>query len=68
MIRRLILIAALVFIGFDVARITISGVFLAGVVFLLVAGYLYGATTAAFWIADDELSERLDRVDQEISR
>lgn len=68
MTRRIILFAALLLIGFDIARLTITGVFLAGVVLMLVAGYLYGATTAAFWIADDELSERLDRVDREVAR
>ncbi len=68
MTRRILLILGLVLFAFDVARLNITGVALAGIVLMGVALYLYGILSAAFWVADEELSERLDRVDQEVGR
>lgn len=68
MIRRALLILGFVLFAFDVARLNMTGVALAGVVLMAVALYLYGAWSPSFWIADDELSARLDRIDQEVGR
>lgn len=68
MTRRILLILGLVLFAFDVARLNMTGVALAGIVLMAVALYLYGAFTPGFWVADDELSERLDRADQEAGR
>ncbi len=68
MTRRILLILGLVLFFFDVARLNMTGVALAGVVLMAIALYLYGITSPAFWVADEELGERLDRLEQEVGR
>lgn len=56
MIRALIawlcFIAALIFMGFDVIDFTITGLFILGVVLLVVWARLLGIFTTAFWLID----------------
>lgn len=68
MTARVLLLAGLVLCGFDVAQLRITGIFLLGVVFLVIAFWLFGGFTAAFWVADAETSARLDAVDVELDR
>lgn len=46
-----------VFIAFDVFRLQITGLFLLGVVFLVVWAWLIGVFTREFWILDEAPGE-----------
>jgi|GEM_PF-2863088 len=64
--RLLLLLVGLLLLGFDVARLTITGVAVLGVLLMVIAFWLYGGLTRRFWFADDEASARLSAVDVEI--
>lgn len=56
----------LAFLGYDIARLTITGAAVAGVWFLFVFLWLIGALRREFWVADDPHDEhtRLDDMDR----
>lgn len=56
----IIFLAGLALFGFDVARLTMSGLAVAGVVLMVVAFYMWGAFTRDFWFADDPSLAEID--------
>jgi len=63
MSTRVIFLAGLALFGFDVARLNMTGVAVAGVVLMVIAFYIWGAFTRSFWIDDDP---RLAEIDAEL--
>ena len=58
---RVLLIVGLILIGFDVARLNMTGVAMLGVVFLILAAFLAGVFTRDFWISDNPEYGRIDQ-------
>lgn len=67
-VRRVLLAAGLYLFVFDVVRLSMTGVALAGVVLLWIALVMYGALTRSFWLTDDELDQRPEAVEQGVKR
>ena len=53
-------IAGLILFAFDVARLNMTGIALAGVVLMAIAYWLWGAFTRGFWITDDPRYGEID--------
>ena len=59
-------VAGLLLVGFDVARLNMTGVAVLGVVFITITMWSAGVFTRGFWIADESL--HLGDVDVDIDR
>ena len=53
-----LLVAGLLLIGFDVARLTMTGVAVLGVLFIAIVMWAAGVFTRAFWIEDEQVGGR----------
>ncbi len=58
MTRRILLLAGLALLAFDVAHLTITGIALAGAALMVIAGIKYGMLTRGFWVVDEPEVER----------